>query len=639
MVPTLAVFIWVADSLTRLSPDAAPPEDLPNRIELTCARNEYEPAQIAVRAAKALDRLTCRASDLKRTEGDGVIPAANVQCNFVGFISIEHNTYYTPDDELICKAPAEVPDVLLPDETISLPADRTQSIWVTVYVPAETPAGAYAGAITVDADGQVTEVPVHVTVYDFAVPEERHLYVTNWFGNSQIAQSANTEFGTDDFYRMLRVYAENMAAHRQNVFWLPWSLIKVTRQADGKLAFDYGQFDRYIETFLEAGVDGRIEIQFTAHHGEGGWSSPDIILNNVSATDQATGQTISLPPDEGLGPLLEDLERHLDARGWLDRAMMHVCDEPQLGNVASFKKAAAFLHQHAPRIKRIEAIEARDFYDALEVWVPKLSHLRNWYDFYDQARKDGNELWYYICCHPTGRYPNRFLDYALVKVRLLHWLNYRYGLTGYLHWGFNHWKGDPFAAPPAGLPPGDRNIVYPGPEGDRFSLLSSIRWEVQRDSLEDFEYLWLLEQRHQEVAQQLGEAARQFDPAARSRQLCRTLIHDFTDYERDPARLRAVRDAAAREIELALQEPLVLWETAPSTDMYVEPGPTAIEVSGVTRPGACVVLNGKEVAPAEDGTFTLRTQFWNDRHTITLRVETDKGSKELARNFAARGAA
>lgn len=25
-------------------------------------------------------------------------------------------------------------------------------------------------------------------------------------------------------------------------------------------------------------------------------------------------------------------------------------------------------------------------------------------------RREGAELWFYACCHPLGRYPNRFLD-------------------------------------------------------------------------------------------------------------------------------------------------------------------------------------------------------------------------------------
>jgi hypothetical protein len=632
----VVTFVWVVGSLVKLFPDAVPPESPATAIELSCARNEYESAQIAVRPTNAIERLTVRVSDLSQAEGQGAIPAAHVRCRFVGCVPIEHNTYYTPDEELICKAPAEVPDVLLADDTIALAADRTQSIWVSVYVPMDTQAGPYTGAVEVDADGQVISVPITVHVHDFAVPEERHLYVTNWFSDGNVCAPVGAERGSDEHYRMLGVYAANMGTHRQNVFWVPWRLIAVTRDADGALSFDYAKFDRYIETFLSAGVDGRIELHATAHRGEGGWSSPDVIPVTIQAKDAASGESVSLPPEQGLGPLLADLERHLEERGWLERAMIHISDEPHLGNIDGWRKASAFVHQYAPRIKRIEAIETRNFHDALEVWVPKLSHLRNWYPWFDDARKRGNEMWYYICCHPTGLYPNRFLDYSLAKVRLLHWINYRYDLPGYLHWGFNFWKGDPFAAPDKGLPPGDRNIVYPGPADNPYSLLDSIRWEVQRDSIEDFEYLWLLEHCHAQVRERLGDPAKDLDASARSRELCGKLVRTFTDYEKDPAGIASVRDQLTREIESALEPPLLLWQSAPPMDQYVAAGPTAVEIHGVTEPGARVSVNGRNVTLSQDGSFKGWVFKWDAAFDATVKVETDQGTKEQTRHFESR---
>jgi len=59
----------------------------------------------------------------------------------------------------------------------------------------------------------------------------------------------------------------------------------------------------------------------------------------------------------------------------------------------------------------------------------------------------------------------------LIDSRLLHWLNYRYGLKGYLHWGFNAWTNDPVNAP--GDHRGDGWHLYPKKDG----LLDSLRWE------------------------------------------------------------------------------------------------------------------------------------------------------------------
>jgi len=118
--------------------------------------------------------------------------------------------------------------------------------------------------------------------------------------------------------------------------------------------------------------------------------------------------------------------------------------------------------------------------------------------------------------------------YPLIKTRVLHWINFRWGFTGYLHWGFNQWRGaDPFQdlEPPHGgstfLPPGDAWIVYPGER----QLLDSIRHEAMRDGVEDYELLTLLAQKDPTKAQTLAE----------------TVVRSFTDYVRDPKMLRQVR--------------------------------------------------------------------------------------------------
>lgn len=82
---------------------------------------------------------------------------------------------------------------------------------------------------------------------------------------------------------------------------------------------------------------------------------------------------------------------------------------------------------------------------------------------------------------------------------MLFWGCARYGLTGYLHWGFNYWpedvRYDPFECSNTpnvafnGIyPSGDAYIVYPGDEGP----LLGMRLEAQRRGAEDYELLLLL---------------------------------------------------------------------------------------------------------------------------------------------------
>jgi len=127
----------------------------------------------------------------------------------------------------------------------------------------------------------------------------------------------------------------------------------------------------------------------------------------------------------------------------------------------------------------------------------------------------------------------------LLKTRILHWINWRYRLTGYLHWGLNFWTSDPFNDDRSreDLPPGDCWIVYPGPHGP----VDSIRWEQMREGIQDYELLCLLDQR----AREKGRLS------ARADEICAGLVPDPISYSRSHQDLRAARQAViAALIEL-----------------------------------------------------------------------------------------
>jgi hypothetical protein len=135
--------------------------------------------------------------------------------------------------------------------------------------------------------------------------------------------------------------------------------------------------------------------------------------------------------------------------------------------------------------------------------IPQIQHTGP-----DVPRNPDEELWSYVCLAPQGQYPNRFLDYPSIRNRMIFWLSWTLGLKGFLHWGYSwwtNWSGVPadidispwtdatggsiYCADRTPLPAGDPHIVYPG----KNSICSSIRWEVIRKGIEDYEYLYMLD--------------------------------------------------------------------------------------------------------------------------------------------------
>jgi len=500
--PADGIELWPVDPLVKVFRDCEPPAEPPAVAEALAVCNEYESLQFVLRSTGALTDLRARVVGL---------PQAAV--HFVGFVPVRANTRGAPESEVVRKAPGEFPDPLLPPALDNLDGGKSLPIWVTIRVPKDQAPGEHAGRLVVEADGVKAERPLRLHVAPAVLPDERNLWITNWFsavGPRFAKFHGPADFG-EDHWKALERYAEMMAAHRQNVVLTPiYDLVEFGVGRDGAITFGFERFDRWVRLFQEAGVIGLIEGGHLG--GRANWTAPEFDVR-IRVVDQ--GKVVSKTGHPGdpeveafLAQFLPALQKHLQERGWLEIYVQHLCDEPIQQNAESYRTLAASVKKHAPRIRRIDANHYSQLVGALDLWVPMLNYYDQSYEFYQERQQAGEEVWTYTCLAPTGTYPNRLIDFSLVKVRLLHWLNFRFGATGYLHWGWNQWSiGDPFAdvEPPHGnghLPPGDGWIVYPSKED---VVGSSIRFEAMRDGIEDYELLRLLSERSPQEAQALAE--------------------------------------------------------------------------------------------------------------------------------------
>ena len=100
------------------------------------------------------------------------------------------------------------------------------------------------------------------------------------------------------------------------------------------------------------------------------------------------------------------------------------------------------------------------------------------------------------------------IDSAPIKSRALHWLNALYDTDGYLHWALNHWH-----IPLTSLEsPGDQYICWPS---KRFVANSSLRYESEREGLEDCELMFLLRDALEKQGAGREDAQRQMEAMAR----------------------------------------------------------------------------------------------------------------------------
>ncbi len=599
------------------------------RIDLFGIRNEIVSAQFVIHAKSDLDNVTIIIENL--TNGQHVILNNELSYNFVKTVPLKENTDISFGSSLLRKAPASFPDYLSEEKTISVKKGIYQPVWLTIHIPENTLAGAYRGTIKIKSEQGMESVPVAITVYPPEMPDVSHLKTTNWYSINKDHYDFSTKYD-EQYFKLLEAFINNMADHRQNIFRVDLDAVTASMGSNNKLQFDFMNFDRCIKLFERTGRMNSIETGFIAEFAED-WFSPVIKLRDFKVYT-ASGKVIEMKGEEYLPRFLPVFQKHLKVKGWLGKTLFHIADEPSNFNIISYRENSAYVHKYAPLLRRMDALEATFFDDRLEVWVPKLNELNDWWDIYKKAQQNGYELWYYMAMSTNG-YPNRFIDCPLIETRILHWLNYRFGLTGYLHWGYNQWADkDPYTQ--MGLPAygiGSNAIVYPKKEG----VVNSIRWEEERNSLSDYEYLGLLEQEVLKLRKEMGAAGSWIDPRQRSVELSSKVISTMTNFTRDPKVLYNTKKEILQEILDFNVHPRLYVQTFPFADTKAVFGPVLVEITGYAEPGSTIFVNEKDITATnvtKEGVFRIAIEITPDNNKIRFTAKKNGSSRSTEREYA-----
>ena len=525
--------VWPVDDLVKVFPADLSPARPAAAPALLAVRNQHVALQVALRSSTRLEGVTAECRPL---EGAGGALAADVRVQAVGLVVVGSRTDDVPDDELVGEAPGWYPDPLV-DLPLALDAGRTRAIRATLHVPKDARPGLYRSAVVVRQGGrEIGRCGFRLRVAAAEVPSERTLRVTNWFrvDDRHARQFWDAPQFSEKWWKLVANLARVMADYRQSVVLTPTlDLVELLPGDQPRFAFD--RFDRWVETFQRAGAIGFVEGEHLVGRA-GGYDEPLVVPVLLREGEKA--RKAELPFEDArvqpfLDAFLPALNRHLEEKGWKAAYLQHVLDEPHGEEPAAYARVAALVRKHLPGVPTIDAIDAHDVPEALreasDVWVPQLGRFDDQLALLAERQRAGHEVWFYTCLFPRGRYMNRLMDLPLIKTRLLHWLDYRYGLTGFLHWGWNFWGPEPakdtqpvIDLNQTLLPSGDAFIVYP--DRARLSVLPSIRLEAMRAGIEDYEMLVALSRRDRAAADALAREA----------------VATFTDYVRDPAAFRRI---------------------------------------------------------------------------------------------------
>lgn len=520
------------------------------------ARGEYASVQIVAKGLCDVTDMRVSVKDIQSEDGNTLQGAT---AGWVGYVYVGRS-YDPPSNVILRSASDYFPDPILPDSAFSIDNGEVQPLWVTVPIDPSAQPGVYKG--TVEITGQVNgrkqnwEKDFYIRVYPVTLGKSP-LYITNWSAHfnpvtlSFLNNYEPVEIYSPLYWDLIEMHAKIMAEHRQNVHRIyPIWHTQYTLQ-NGKYTFDFSRFDKEAEMFDKVGALELIEGGHLAWRS-GNWDSPFYVevpvpddedsrklIAGVNPLKVENGlRFVKLPVEDPrtqnfLNQFLPALKEHLEKKGWLDRYTQHIADEPTAGNAASYGEISKYIRKYMPGVRLLDAVlTSKELAGTIDIWVPELDVLHKDFDFYQQLQKDGKEIWFYTCVGPRGNYANRFIEQPLIQTRYLHWINYKYNVTGYLHWGLNYWirnQLDADASRDGGkLPAGDNCIIYPGYR----KLYTSIRFETMREGIDDYQLLQMLERKN----------------PAKAKELVNTIIQNFNQYDGSIRYFRQIRKRLLDEL-------------------------------------------------------------------------------------------
>ena len=511
-----------APSMAKLRPDSPlRASQLVFDGAVALARHEYEGVQLVVMAGDgALENATVTMTPLTHAESGHVIESGHVQVENVRFVQVNNEPW---------------PDPIVPMNALDVPAGAQQSLWIRIHAPEDAPAGQYKTIVTIaPQNAHALEMPLSVRVYDFTLPvraHTKHIIGCGGGGINAVLLSHRTPTG---------------GGPCAGSFAEPRYLLR----ADDSMAMDFAEYD---QAMAQAFSMGLTVFGLPLSAGDGSGLIPGRLHRTFHDEAKNEDADVSLNPLDGPEAKARMLEwlrlfcEHLKEKGWFDRAFFYLWDEPAIEYSEQLVAIGRVVREAVPGLKimcvSFEPLES--WHEVVDIYCPPVQ----WYARenigarLEELRSLGKEMWWYNC-GDSAPLPTYSIPQAAACARMSFMLMWKYGVTGNLYWatGANNGLGEAIKENPGGDGRGDGQLVY---QLEGAGVVPSLRLEMIRDGVEDYEYLAILNERVT-AAKARGEDVAAFEPLLT---LPEELAQSMDTYAHSPATFEHWRNAIAQAIE------------------------------------------------------------------------------------------
>jgi hypothetical protein len=536
--------VWTDSENRKILPGQEPPEeaDPARTVSIEAAQGECETFQLAVTPTAGWPKVAWQWGAFA---GASDLAADAMTCRLIECIPIDqpHGPYGHRGLN---------PDPLTDRLPVDVPAGATQGFWFSVRVPPEQASGEYQTDLTLIADGrELARVPLRLSVRNFAIPPRPSLDVRSSFRYDLVLPREG-----GDPEAVLARYYRSFFEHRTRC--MPGVRIGVRLRGD-RVDLDMERFVSHLRMMREQYGLERVDMP-SLWIGHGGTHRMPAAAVWQGRRIFANAQLADLNPEfeRPFRAYFSQLCQRLRDEGLFLDPTVRFFDEPHLDDAptrSGLETLSRLILDIEPEIT--VAIAASDphpeLIDVIRLWVIHTDAWERALPHIEAARKAGCR----ICVYNNAV---NFPDHRRLRVRLWPWLLRKYQVDGtYSWWGTVCWRGDLEDPWTAGR--GDSGVLlYPPRTADEHGPIESVRWELFREGLEDYEYMALADR----LAGDL-EAAGKADAAKAGRdalERAMNLVERWPNvraandepYSIDPAEVDAARTALGDAIEKMQQE-------------------------------------------------------------------------------------